>query len=232
MATRNSQPATRNFTIMTLQEIIKIIIYIHVITGTLAMIAGTVAMLTRKGGNLHKKSGLVFFYSLLISDVISLFVAMMPEHENPFLFCIGVFTLYLIVGGYLALRYKQKTVDLKWDKLLSATMLMTGIGMIFYPIIRLGNFNVVLGVFGIIGIIMSIVDFLRYRNKVKLREKYLQLHLSKMIGGFIASVTAFIVANGVLSGLIGWLSPTAIGGFIITYWTIKLNRKRRNKSVK
>jgi O-antigen ligase len=154
----------------------------------------------------------------------------MPEHENTFLFCIGVFTLYLIMGGYLALRYKQKTVNLLADKMLSTTMLITGIGMIAYPIIQFGQFNIVLGVFGMIGIAMSIIDFARYRNKAKMREKYLQLHLSKMIGGFIASVTAFIVANGMLSGLIGWLSPTFIGGLIIGYWTIKLNRKRKNKA--
>jgi uncharacterized membrane protein len=213
---------------MTLQDFIKFIIYIHVITGTLAMIAGTVSMIAKKGGKIHKKSGLVFFYSLLISDVISLFVSVMPEHESPFLFCIGVFTLYLIVGGYLVLRYKQQTVNLFWDKILSTTMLITGIGMILYPIIQFGKFNIVLGVFGIVGIIMSFIDFARYRNKTKLREQYLQLHLSKMIGGFIASVTAFIVANGVISGLIGWLSPGAIGIMVIAYWTIKLNRKRKS----
>jgi hypothetical protein len=33
---------------MTLQEIIKIVIYIHVITGTLAMIAGVIAMIAKK----------------------------------------------------------------------------------------------------------------------------------------------------------------------------------------
>jgi hypothetical protein len=185
-------------------------------------------MIAKKGGKIHKKSGLVFFYSLLISDVISLFVSVMPEHESPFLFCIGVFTLYLIVGGYLVLRYKQQTVNLFWDKILSTTMLITGIGMILYPIIQFGKFNIVLGVFGIVGIIMSFIDFARYRNKTKLREQYLQLHLSKMIGGFIASVTAFIVANGVISGLIGWLSPGAIGIMVIAYWTIKLNRKRKS----
>jgi len=216
---------------MTLQEIIKIIIYIHVITGTLAMIAGTVSMIARKGSNIHKKSGLLFFYSLLISDVISLIVAVMPEHENPFLFCIGVFTLYLIMGGYLALRYKQKIVNLTVDKILSGTMLITGLVMIFYPIIQFGKFNIVLGIFGMIGITMSLIDFNRYRNPTKLCEQYLQLHLSKMIGGFIASITAFIVANGVLSGLIGWLSPGVIGGLVIAYWTIKLNRKRRKKPV-
>lgn len=207
---------------MTLQEIIKIIIYLHVITGTLAMLAGTVAMITQKGGKIHKKSGLLFFYSLLISDVISLFVAVIPEHENPFLFSIGIFTLYLISGGYLALRYKQKTIDLTIDKILSGTMLVTGLGMIFYPIIFLGHINIILGIFGLVGISMSLIDFARFRNPTKMREKYLQLHLSKMIGGFIASITAFIVANGMLSGLIGWLSPGAIGGLVIAYWIIKL----------
>lgn len=216
---------------MTLQEIIKILLLIHIITGTLAMIAGTLSMIARKGGKIHRKSGLIFFYSLLISDVISLFVAVMPEHQNPFLFCIGIFTLYLILGGYLALRYKQKTVNLIVDKILSATMLITGLGMILYPIIQFGKFNIVLGIFGIVGVILSTVDFIRYRNKAKLREKYLQLHLTKMIGGFIASITAFIVANGMLSGLIGWLSPSVIGGFIITYWMIKLNRKKRKNAV-
>jgi len=209
---------------MSLEIIIKTLIWIHVITGTTALIAGMVSMIAKKGGPLHLKSGLIFFWSLLISDIISLLVAVSPGHENTFLFTIGVFTLYLILGGYMAIRYKQQEVNLFWDKVLSGTMLITGIGMILYPIVQFGRINIILTVFGTVGIFFSLIDFKRFQNREHLRKKYLQLHLTKMIGGFIASVTAFIVANGFINGLIGWLSPGFLGGFIIFYWIRKLNR--------
>ncbi len=57
------------------------------------------------------------------------------------------------------------------------------------------------------------------------------LHLGNMMGAYIASFTAFLVVNEVLPPLVGWLGPTVLGSFYIAYWNIKINKKKKKKSV-
>jgi hypothetical protein len=39
-------------------------------------------------------------------------------------------------------------------------------------------------------------------------------------------VTAFFVVNQVLPGIWNWFVPGIIGGLYITYWMIKMNKKK------
>ena len=43
----------------------------------------TIAFLSNKGKKIHTLSGKIFYYSLGISILISLMVAIMPAHYNP-----------------------------------------------------------------------------------------------------------------------------------------------------
>ena len=105
-------------------------------------------------------------------------------------------------------------------------MIITGLGMILLPIILSQKINIVLSVFGTLGIIFSINDLRGFRKPEQLRKKWLQAHLGKMIGGYISAVTAFVVVNQFFPALIGWLGPTVIGTFFIIYWTRKVSPKK------
>ena len=39
---------------------------IHIAAGGLAIVLGTVALLVKKGGTIHRRSGLLFVYSMLV----------------------------------------------------------------------------------------------------------------------------------------------------------------------
>ena len=47
-----------------------------------------------------------------------------------------------------------------------------------------------------------------------------------MTGGYIAAVSAFFVVNQILPGIWNWFVPGIIGSGYITYWMIKLNKKK------
>ena len=47
-----------------------------------------------------------------------MFVAVLPKHESPFLFAVGIFSLYFVLTGNRALKFKRETPDLIIDKLL------------------------------------------------------------------------------------------------------------------
>jgi uncharacterized membrane protein len=118
-----------------MEQTIKILIYIHAAFGGIALLAGLVSIIAKKGLAIHKKSGIVFFYTMLVSAVTAMIVAFLPNHESPFLFAVGIFSLYFILTGKRSLRFKYKNPNLQTDKWISRMMIITGILMIFLTII-------------------------------------------------------------------------------------------------
>ncbi|MFS4417084.1 DUF2306 domain-containing protein [Maribacter sp. 2307ULW6-5] len=205
-------------------------IILHAVLGGTALLAGTLAIVATKGGVLHKGSGKVFYWSMLLSALSSLVIALMPGHENAFLFCIGLFTIYLILSGYRALRFKKPGLQLTADKAISAGMLVTGLVMVLYPLLLTGAPNIVLTVFGAAGMVFGAKDLRDFSHPKKLRKVWLRVHLGKMTGAFIASVSAFLVVNQTLPPLWSWFLPTVLGSFYIAYWLRKVRLKSLKKN--
>ncbi len=220
---------------MDLQDSISLLIIAHAAFGGIALLAGFISIVTRKGKQCHKASGKTFFYSMFISAVTALVIAVMPKHENPFLFVVGVFSLYLILTGKRALRFKRlkKSDSLFWDKCISIGMLLTGLGMTTVGLIYLntGNMFIVLTVFGVIGVLNALQDLRAHRDRKRLRNKWLPMHIGKITGGYIAAFTAFVVVNSVFPMLINWLLPTVLGSLYITYWIRKVSPKKQKEQL-
>ena len=210
-----------------MEKTIQILIYIHATFGGFALFAGLVSIIAKKGKNIHRKSGLIFFYSMIVSGIIAMIVAVLPNHESSFLFAVGIFSLYFVLTGNRALNFKRKHPDLKIDKLISVIMIITGILMISLPIILTKSINIILAVFGTVGIIFSVRDLVLFKNPERLRKGWLKLHLGKMLGGYISAATAFVVVNEFFPSFYGWFIPGIVGGFIITYWIRKMNKKTK-----
>ena len=208
-----------------MEKMIQIFIYIHAAFGGFALLAGLVSIIAKKGKNIHRKSGLIFFYSMMLSGIIAMIVAVLPNHESPFLFAVGIFSLYFVLTGNRALNFKRKNPDLKIDKLISIIMITTGVLMILLPIILTKSINIVLVVYAIVGIIFSVGDFILFRNPERLRKGWLKLHLGKMLGGYISATTAFVIVNKFFPSFYGWFIPGIVGSFIIAYWMRKMNKK-------
>jgi uncharacterized membrane protein len=208
-----------------MEKTIQIFIYIHAAFGGIALLAGLVSIIAKKGKTIHRKFGLIFFYAMVFSGIIAMIVAVLPNHESPFLFAVGIFSLYFVLTGNRALNFKRKNPDLKIDKLISIIMIITGILMIILPIILTKSINIILVVFAIVGIIFSVRDLMLFKNSERLRKGWLKLHLGKMIGGYISATTAFVVVNEFFTSFYGWFIPGIIGGFIIAYWMRRMNKK-------
>ncbi len=208
------------------------IIFLHASLGAIALIFGMIAIITKKGSPLHKKSGKVFFYAMLSSAIVALFVALMPGHTSYFLFIIGIFSCYLLLSGYRALRFKniQEISSFTTDKIISYGMLFSGLGMVIWsllPLLQRHNPSIVLLIFGAIGITLSIRDIRLLKDTEQLTKSWLRIHIGNMVGGYMAAFTAFIVVNKFIPGIYGWLAPTVIGSIYISYWMAKIAPKKK-----
>ena len=210
---------------MQIETIIEfLILHVHAPLGGIALVAGGISLFVKKGSLWHKKTGRLFYYSMLISAFAAFIVAVMPNHESPFLFSIGLFSTYFLISGRRSLNFKQQNFQVQTDKIIAYLILLTGIGMILYPLLLYRSINVILLVFGTIAILFGIRDLRQLKDPKLLKRKWLKLHLGKMTGGYIAAVSAFFVVNRILPSLWNWFVPGIIGAVYISYWMRKLNK--------
>lgn len=217
-----------------MEQIIKILIYIHAFLGGIGLITGLISVFVKKGGFNHKRAGKIFSYSMIISSLISLFVARMPNHENLFLFLIGVFTIYMILAGNraLTLKSKIKTQADIIDKLVSGIMLLVSIGMLIIGVmgmIQKVNNNILYVFFGGFGAFMTLKDFQTFKVFTEKKNAWLISHLGRMIGALIASITAFLVAGLDIGTTLIWIMPTVLGTVYIIYWNRQFKAQNKNE---
>ncbi len=215
-----------------MEPTIRILIYIHAFTGGVGLLTGFWAMAAGKGQKVHRSVGKIFSWSLGISAAVSLLIAVLPKHHNPFLFLIGVFTLYLIAAGNRALKLKGSKLQsvALTDRILSGSMLLFAIIMVFKGAIAFLNdegIGVLYFFFGVLAGTLAGRDLALYRDFAKAKKMWLRIHLSRMIGALIASVTAFMLAGLALTSMLVWIAPTLIGVGFINYWTRKVSPKKK-----
>lgn len=209
-----------------METTIQVLIYSHAFLGAIGLLAGLASIVLKKGSKPHQKMGKLFSISMLGSCLLSLFIACMPKHENPFLFLIGFFTIYLVISGNRALTFKTKPKAGFLDKIISGTMFLAAIIMLLFGIYGMINAlsqSFLFVFFGAFGLFMSTKDFIFFNSQHK--KNWLAQHIGKMVGAFIASVTAFIVAGLGLGSILSWIVPSIIGTVYIIYWNRKMKPK-------
>jgi hypothetical protein len=213
-----------------MEIIFKVFLFIHIISGTVGLISGTINMINKKGNKLHKQIGLFFFYGMLINGFSALVVACI--HFNVFLFIVGIFSIYMVITAqrFLFLRgihtgQKPK----KGDWIVTYSMSLFGLFFMIYGgtlVAFSKNFGIVLLVFGIISLLMVKQDITIYSGNIKNTNYWLLIHIGRMIGAYIASITAFLVVNNtMLPSLVAWLAPGILLTPFIFYWINKYKGK-------
>ncbi len=205
------------------ETVFKVLLIIHIAGGSTSLLLGLYMLLAKKGDQRHKLIGKVYFIAMLAAALVALPMAYL--HTNYFLFIIGVFTSYMLVSGKRSLRKKQASdVDVA-DWLLTIVMLLFGLSFIVFGVILLiqsNMFGIVLIVFGSISLLFVYQDYTNFKGHSKLKNFWLTTHFQRMIGSYIASVTAFLVVNNtILPGYIAWLIPTVVLVPLIVRWSRK-----------
>jgi uncharacterized membrane protein len=204
-----------------------ILLFLHVVAGMTSLIVGLYVMVVRKGDKRHKRVGQLFFYAMLTSASISLPMAIV--HPNPFLFVVGLFTIYLLLSGkmYLSIQKLEDITIKNW--ILTAIMTLFGVGFIIMAIwmfLHGNSFGYVMITFGSMSILLCFIDYRNYLGRSLYSNFGLVTHIQRMVGAYIASVTAFTVVNNTyLPNIIAWLAPGAILTPLIIVWIRKWGKK-------
>lgn len=185
-------------------------------------------MATQKGSKPHRTAGKIYFWGMTGVFITAVFVSIM--HNIPFLLMVGFFSYHMVCSGYRALSLKklhltQKPKVIDWAiavvaGLFNIALLMWGI---YNKFIVQENMGIVAIIFGLIGIQIVFTDVRKFFKKPSEKNHWLFSHIGGMMGGYIATWTAFLVVNiNFLPALVIWLGPAALGVPFIVYQLRKI----------
>jgi len=216
----------------------KFILYPHIAGGFIALFVAPVAMAVKKGGPAHRLWGKIYFIAMCMVSLTS--VTMSVLKPNIFLGMVGVFSFYLVASGYRALYRRNvnspgQVALVDW--LLVAVSGLFSLGLISFGILILlknishpfGYISTILGLIGLWSVVRDVLSFTKPGHH---KENWMYHHMGGMIGGYIATVSAFSVVNFTfLPDLVRWLWPMAIGFPLLFKWINYYKKKKNNPSV-
>lgn len=214
-----------------LELVIRLLLFVHVTAGIVSLIAALIAASNRKGSKWHRQIGMVFFWGMLVVGVTAIPVTFF--RPNPFLFFIALFSFYMAFAGYRRgrSRYTPQRVDLIAAIamiLVAAVMIVFGLNLVFSET----GIGWALASFGGLGLAFGVVDTIDTRRPRTQLEK-VQVHLSRMLGGTIATVTAVLVqqvtplVESQWAQVALWLGPTIVLTPLIVVWQIRIQKTNR-----
>ncbi|MEY2900320.1 MAG: hypothetical protein RL247_486 [Actinomycetota bacterium] len=222
---------------------VEAVLLVHVFSGAIALGTAFIAVGVAKGATLHRKVGTVFFWAMLSVGVTAIPVTFV--RPNPFLFFVALFSFYMAFAGYR--RGRKRHVDTPLDVTAAWLMVAFGVVMIgygFFMVFAAEPLGWALASFGGLGLSFGIEDVLKARG-IPAHSERVRVHLSRMLGGTIATITAVLVQQ--VSPLVDeafaqvalWLGPTVLLVPIIFLWNWRiaktgkyqlLNRSRVSKA--
>ncbi len=178
-------------------------IVVHILCGILSLAAGLVAMIANKGGKVHNRAGVVFYWSMFMIFVTTiLFFILYPTNlKYQFFLGIGIVSFYPNWSGKRMLVMKKGLQPILIDKIgawligvSGSCMLVYGAYLTLNPPKNFGGLNILFFIFGTVSLSNAYGDLKFYLGYVKAEKMHwLFAHAGKMMGAYSAAITAFCV---------------------------------------
>jgi uncharacterized membrane protein len=209
------------------------ILRLHWVAGGLALVVAPLALLVRKGSRWHRRWGWIFIGSMAVVCVSAIMVSL--PRRNYVMALVALFSAHLVLAGWRSLYLKrlhkgQRAEWIDWSlhgaaAVFNFSLLLVGLGGMVLRHHHSPMFKV-FAVFGFVGsalVFRYAWLFIKRRHE---RHEWLYGHLTGMIAGYIATVSAFSAVNIAprlpqSMMVIAWLWPTIVGApliWITTRW--------------
>ena len=210
-----------------------ILLYIHITAGSIALLAAPVALITTKGGVNHKRVGKVYAIAMTVVFLTAVPLALLIS--SVFLLLISGFSFYLVFSGWrFARNYSGRAQIIDWAAV--TIMILTGLGMWGYAIVLATSGDsqwITMVVFGALAVALGLADLQFYWRPPTSGTQRISRHLTNMMGGTIATVTAVMVVNIDFDPVwVPWILPTIVITPLIVWWNFRVKRQNRRRPVR
>ena len=203
-----------------------ILLALHVSAGVLALLSAAVAIFSEKGKQVHLIAGSAYFWGM-----VGIFLTAIPMSlltGNIFLFLIAVFSFYLAFSGRRFAKNRTGIAQ-RIDWIANFLMLSSGVGMWLLAAWYVAQDNpqyVTLAVFGFLALGLGYLDFRVHTTEAARGKERIARHLTNMLAGTIAVVTAVLVVNVQMEPVwVPWILPTVVLTPVIVWWNGKVLSK-------
>jgi len=201
----------------------KTLLVIHIFAGVIALLSAALALSTEKGKKFHVLSGKSYFWAMVLIFLTA--IPMSILNSNVFLFLVAIFSFYLAFSGMRFAR-NRKGIPTRLDLIAVNFMFLSGAGMWILAIIFFINNNsqfITLIVFGFLALFLGYGDFQTFKSQTATGKERIAKHLTNMMGGTIAVVTAVLVVNPPADPeWVWWILPTVLITPVIFWWNKKV----------
>jgi len=208
-----------------------ILLWIHIPAGTLSLILFWIPVIVKKGGNIHRKIGRIYYWCMWIVLLTSVLLSMTNFAMGnyiiaAFLGFLGILTGYPLWYSFEILSQKKEWTDRYYHnrKIFNWVLFLSSIGMLIGAVmLKFQNLGILMAFFGLLGI-PAIKDAMMSKPTAMTKEKRMAMHIQGTIISGIAAYTAFLSFGGrSLFGdsipqylqIIPWVLPTILGVIFI-----------------
>lgn len=207
------------------------ILLLHILAGGVAIASGALAFSVKKGGNVHRKSGLIFVISMLLMALTASVLAILKgEYLNA---VAGGLTFYLVATAFMIVRPpKQQASVILWGFTLLAILVsgfgfFTGVSLTIEGISTIDGRPIqVLYVFSSVSALAAFLD-IKMQLKSLNRKQRLLRHIWRIgLAMFLAVASFFLGQAQVFPEVIRTitvLAPPVLATLLATvFWFVKV----------
>lgn len=201
----------------------KVFLVIHIVAGFLSLATAVASILSKCvpiPHRWHLRFGKGFMVGM--AGVFLTAIPMCVLRPNTFLFLTALFSFYFAVTGWRCAR--NRTGKPSWvDYAIAVGILVTSVAMLTQGVVMLrqgSSMGTVMCVFAVAGAVLGVADGRTMRRGELRGRDRIAKHVSRMFGGTIATVTAFVVVNFRFDPMfVLWLGPGVVMGPLL-FWLV------------
>lgn len=200
-------------------------VILHIVGGLVSLTSGALALFATKGSRLHRRSGMVFVYAmLLMSTSGAVMAALMPE---PTSVIAGLLTFYLVMTALLTVRPPAKSW--RWVEVLAMIFALV-IGLLSIVFVITGNTDGTgpIGlVFGTVALLAAAGDLRKFLGPSMAWTHRIARHLWRMcLALWIATASFFLGQSDELPQALRIMpllcTPVLLVMLLMFYWLFRV----------
>ncbi len=219
-----------------MEQFIQYTLYLHMLVGGLSLLTGALAIFSAKGKSTHILAGKMYFLAMTLVFITGLIVA--SYRDNKFLFLIAFLSYYSVFCGVRSLKLKKLHLGQlpKWydwgagivNGIANFIFLLFGLYHWLFTDIPFGGVILSIG-FGIGGLILTYTNLHPFVKRPEKPYHWYLSHIGNMMGGYIATLTAFLAVMvsryGFMNPFLAFALPSLIGVPFLIFQQKQIEKK-------
>lgn len=201
-------------------------VYLHILAGSLALASGVAALWVRKGGRLHRTSGMMFVQAMLIMALSGAAIAWFKA--KPVSVLGGLTTAYFVLSAWLTVR-RETPRSRQWQafSMLAGLVIGGGALLVWLAVQAPGNGRPAFLVFGAITLAAAMLDLRLFLAGALSPAHRLARHLWRMCCALLlATVSLFLGQAQLFPKVLRQTELLILPGVAVVlvsvYWLIKV----------